>query len=79
MVIEVYTSKVCSMCVATKAWLKRNGFQFNEFDVLEDRDAFERCKALGYTELPVVVADDDHWSGFRYGKLKDLLKKVGPQ
>lgn len=72
MKIDVYTSKECQQCEATKLWLKREGLQFNEFDVLADPEAYERCKALGYTTLPVVVAGERHWSGFRFDQLREL-------
>lgn len=29
-----------------------------------DEEAFEYVKSLGYQSAPVVVAGDDHWSGF---------------
>lgn len=70
--IEVYSSPDCNQCDATKRWLKRKGLQFNEFDVTKDSEAQKRCVALGYTSLPVVVAGDQHWSGFRYERLREL-------
>lgn len=74
--IEVYTSPNCALCVATKAWLRREGLQFNEFDVTKDAEAEKRCRAMGYQELPVVVAGEQHWSGFRHGHLMELKAMV---
>jgi hypothetical protein len=31
---------------------------------------------LGYTAAPVVVAGDQHWSGFRLGYITGLSKKL---
>lgn len=71
--IDVYSAPGCNQCVATKAWLRRNGFTYNEIDVSVDEEAQSRCKAMGYTELPVVVTGEQHWSGFRYDRLAGLL------
>ena len=38
----------------------------------EDELALEQVKALGYAQAPVVVTSNDHWSGFRPDKLKEL-------
>lgn len=70
--IDLYTAPGCSACYATKRWLTLEGLEFNEIDVSQDDEAQQHCRALGYAELPVVVALDAHWSGFRYDKLKEL-------
>lgn len=72
MKIDVYSAPDCNACLATKRWLKREGLQHNVIDVSSDEDASRFCADLGYTMLPVVVAGDDHWSGFRYDKLTSL-------
>jgi glutaredoxin-like protein NrdH len=33
-------------------------------------------RALGYLQAPVVVTDDDHWSGFRPDKIATLAVQV---
>ena len=71
--IDLYTGPGCSACVATKTWLNRNGLAYNEIDISLDEEAQRRCRALGYIELPVVVAGERHWSGFRYSELKALI------
>ena len=35
-------------------------------------EALERLKSLGYMQAPVVVTDQDHWSGFRPDKIEEL-------
>ena len=72
MKIDVYSAPDCNACLATKNWLTREGLQYNEIDVSKDDAANRFCADLGYTMLPVVVAGEDHWSGFRYEKLKSL-------
>lgn len=38
----------------------------------ENLDALQMVKDLGYTAAPVVMAGEDHWSGFRPDKLSAL-------
>jgi glutaredoxin-like protein NrdH len=72
-VITVYTKPACGTCDATKIWLNRNRVDFIQVDVTTDADARAFVDSLGYTSLPVVVADDGtHWSGFRVEKLAAL-------
>ena len=38
--------------------------------------SLEQVKSLGYAQAPVVVAGEDHWSGFRPDKIKTLALAV---
>ena len=38
--------------------------------------ALDQVRALGYAQAPVVVAGEDHWSGFRPDKIKALAVAV---
>lgn len=73
--IDVYTGPNCASCVATKAWLKREGLEFNEVDATADGIA-EMLLENGFRELPVVVAGERRWSGFRYAQLVELKAMV---
>ena len=42
------------------------------FDVSADEKALQTVKELGYMQAPVVIAGDDHWSGFRPDKISQL-------
>lgn len=70
--ITVYSKPLCVQCDATRRALDKAGIAYELVDVTEDPDALARIKALGYFQAPVVVAGDDHWSGFRPEKLKTL-------
>ena len=41
-----------------------------------DAEALAQVKSLGYAQAPVVVAGEDHWSGFRPDKIKALQAAV---
>ncbi|WP_270410194.1 glutaredoxin-like protein NrdH [Brachybacterium paraconglomeratum] len=72
MSITVYTKPGCVQCDATKRTLNKLGFAYDLVDLTEDRVALESIKALGYAQAPVVVTSEDHWSGYRPDKLKEL-------
>jgi len=52
--------------------LQRKEVAFQEIDISKDPEAYEMIKSLGYTAAPIVMAGDDHWSGFRPDKLQNL-------
>lgn len=72
MSITVYTKPACVQCNATKRALDKAGLSYSMIDLTEDEEALDAVKALGYQQAPVVMADGDHWSGFRPDKIKAL-------
>lgn len=65
MSITVYSKPACVQCTATYRALERQGIDFNIVDISEDMAGFDTVKQLGYMQVPVVVAGDNHWAGFR--------------
>ena len=41
-------------------------------DITTNDEARDYVMGLGYLQAPVVVAGDDHWSGFRPDRIKAL-------
>ena len=70
--VTVYTLPACVQCDSTKRLLTRNAVSFNEVDLSQDADAMAMVRELGYTAAPVVMAGEEHWSGFRPDKLATL-------
>ena len=70
--VTVYTLPACVQCDSTKRVLTRNLVEYQEVDLSQDVDAMAMVKELGYTAAPVVVAGEEHWSGFRPDKLSAL-------
>jgi len=70
--ITVYGKPDCVQCNATYRALGKYGLDYDFVDLSTDSEALESVKALGYQQAPVVVADGDHWSGFRPDKVKEL-------
>lgn len=65
MKITVYSKPRCVQCDATIRALNRHGVDYETVDVTVDREALEYIVGLGYQQAPVVMAGDQHWSGFR--------------
>lgn len=72
MTITVYSKPMCVQCDATKRAMNKAGIAYDVVDVTEDADALDRVKSMGYAQAPVVVAGEDHWSGFRPDKIKAI-------
>jgi glutaredoxin-like protein NrdH len=78
MTVTVYTKPACVQCNATYRALDKKGITYQSVDISQDADALERLKALGYMQAPVVVTDQDHWSGFRPDKIEELALAAVP-
>lgn len=70
--IVVYTKPACVQCNATYKALDKAGLDYVVVDLSQDDEAREYVMALGYLQAPVVVAGNEHWSGFRPDRVKRL-------
>ncbi len=72
MTVTVYTKPRCVQCTATYKALDKAGIAYTVVDLSADAEAAEYVRTLGYQQAPVVVAGDDHWSGFRPDRITAL-------
>ncbi|PAT31268.1 NrdH-redoxin [Vandammella animalimorsus] len=72
MQVTVYSTPSCVQCTATYRALDRQGIAYEVVDLSQDSEAMAMVKNLGYTQAPVVIANDMHWSGFRPDKIASL-------
>ncbi|MFW0108937.1 glutaredoxin-like protein NrdH [Rothia sp. P6271] len=72
MSVTVYTKPACMQCNMTYRALEKNGIEYNIVDITENEQALEDIKKLGYLQAPVVIAGDQHWSGFRPDLISSL-------
>lgn len=72
MSITVYTKPACVQCNATYKALDNAGLDYEIIDITEVPEARDYVMALGYLQAPVVVADGEHWSGYRPDRIKAL-------
>ena len=75
-VVTVYTKNNCPQCKITKRKLISMGITYHEHNVDEDPKALEYLIERGLRSLPVVVTEDDTWTGLRMDKLNNLQKKM---
>ena len=64
MAITIYSKPNCVQCTATYRAMDKAGLSYETVDISLDAQA------------PVVVAGEDHWSGFRPDKIKTLALAV---
>ena len=74
MSITVYTKPACVQCNATYKALDKLGVDYDVVDISLDPEARDYVMALGYLQAPVVVAGNDHWSGYRPDRIKALAE-----
>ena len=72
MSVTVYTKPACVQCSATFKALDKQGIAYEKVDITLDAESRDYVMALGYLQAPVVVAESDHWSGFRPDRIKAL-------
>ncbi|QCR35233.1 glutaredoxin-like protein NrdH [Nissabacter sp. SGAir0207] len=72
MSIIIYSKPDCVQCNATYRTLDRQGIAYQVVDLTTDEAALHHVKSLGYQQVPVIVAGDAHWSGFRPDLLSTL-------
>lgn len=73
MQIKIFSAPHCNACDSTKLFLRKAEVDYTEVDVTADDSALDQCKQMGFSELPVVVAGEQVWSGFRYDMLRKLV------
>jgi len=76
MTVTVYTKPSCVQCNATYRALDSKGIEYEVLDVSQDEQALAHVKELGYLQAPVVITDEDHWSGFRPDKIAELAERL---
>ena len=70
--ITVYTKPACVQCDATKRHLDKAGMEYDTIDISKNPDALDEILNLGFMAAPVVITDNDSWSGFQPDKLDGL-------
>ena len=63
-------------CNATYKALDKEGIAHEKVDITVDSEARDYVISLGYLQAPVVVAGNDHWSGFRPDRIKGLTNRA---
>lgn len=70
--VQLFGKPSCGGCVATKMALDKSKIPYEYRDITTDPAAKAIVDGLGYSQAPVVVSGDVHWSGFRPDRVKLL-------
>src|ERR1700739_1083059 len=70
MSVTVYTKPACVQCSGSFKALDKQGIAYAKVDITLDSESRDYVMALGYLQAPVVVAGNDHWSGFRPDRIR---------
>lgn len=73
--IIIYTRNDCVQCHATKRAMESRGFAFELINLDQHPEAVDHLREKGYRQLPVVVTDQESWSGFR----PDMINRLHAQ
>lgn len=76
MKVTVYSKPACVQCDATYRALDKRGIEYVVVDISKDDAALELVRSLGYLQAPVVVAGEEHWSGFRPDRIVALAAGI---
>lgn len=70
--ITLYTKANCPQCTATKRQLDRRGLPYTAVDITADAHISDRLRNEGWRQMPVIIAGDEFWSGYRPDKIHEL-------
>ncbi|RCL02699.1 MAG: glutaredoxin-like protein NrdH [Candidatus Tokpelaia sp. JSC188] len=72
MTVIIYSKPACVQCSATYRAFERLGINYRVIDISQDSQALSFVTQLGYRQVPVIVAGDLHWAGFR----PDMITRI---
>lgn len=76
MVITVYSTPTCPWCKKAKEWLKKNKYEFEDINVVEEDKARDKMIEIsGQMGVPVIDVDGKVLIGFDETKLKEAIEK----
>ncbi|MBW9425761.1 glutaredoxin-like protein NrdH [Enterobacter kobei] len=75
MSIIIYTRNNCVQCHATKRAMESRGMVIEMVNIDQQPEAAETLRAQGFRQLPVVIAGETRWSGFR----PDMINRLSAQ
>jgi len=71
--VTVYTKPSCVQCEATKRMMDKLKIEYSTVDISVDTEAFDLVISKGFKAAPVVITDNDSWSGFNPDKISGLV------
>lgn len=72
MKVQLLSLPNCQQCKATARKMDQLGINYEYIDMSENAEMTQKAKELGYMAAPVVIAGEDHWTGYRPDKILAL-------
>lgn len=63
--VTVFSKPACVQCRATIKRLDQKGIAYTYLDVTEDEAAYQQAASYGITQMPIVVAGEKVWGGYK--------------
>ena len=76
MLVTVYTTPNCMACNSTKRQFEKLGVRYDEVALDQHPDLVEDFRNAGLTQAPIVVVDNQKWSGYRHEKIHALAMRI---
>lgn len=70
----VYTKPNCPACRATHRELHKKEINYTEINLEANEEERARLQELGFTQMPVVFANGEYWTGYRPDKIAGLAE-----
>lgn len=74
--VTVYSTPNCMQCRQTKNMFDKAGVVYDSIDLTQHPELADAFREAGHLQAPIVVADEQTWSGFRYGKITALIQRL---
>ena len=76
--IDLYIKPGCPWCVQVESYLQKEGYSYNQIDVIADGDAFEKMRELsGQSSAPTMTVGELMLADFGVEELVPFLEKHG--
>ena len=75
-VVVHHVGPTCVQCNQTKRVMDQAGINYEQVDLRDHPELTEKFKQLGHLTAPIVTADEQIWSGFKFGRIREIEKII---
>lgn len=74
--VTVYSKPGCVQCTATCRAMDQRGIDYSVIDISKDEQSYALVRELGYMQVPVIMTNEGHWSGFQPDRINALVREL---
>lgn len=74
--VTVYSKPGCVQCTATCRAMDQRGIDYSVIDISKDEQSYALVRELGYMQVPVIMTNEGHWSGFQPDRINALAREL---